>query len=282
MAPPRVQVEASAVAPYRYGLESVLSPRNDPRWDISGIDMPTDACASPVDVWPASCSATAPPAQKNVAPPPTYDPVVPFIIYAARSCKGMPPEEVQAAALRRLAMGEGRATEKAFWNGVMGNSPTLRDAANPVILGPQTGIVAAITALEDALSARYDGVGVIHAPRAVAIHAAAAGLIIYDGPVARTPLGTLWAFGVGYDRFKGPAGEADATASNGWLYATGAITRWRSDPIVNPTGYAALNLVNNEVAVFAERSVMLHRDCTTIAIMADLVPVGGTGGGGGF
>ena len=163
----------------------------------------------------------------------------------------------------------------------MGNTPTLSGTAHTsdvVVLDPVAGIVAAVAALEEGLAGAYDGVGVIHAPRAAAPHAAAAHLIERDGSVLRTPLGTMWAFGAGYDRAVGPDGEADVTGTHAWMYATGAIARWRSEPIVNPPGYAALNLTTNDVTVFAERIVMLYRDCVTVAVDADLVAPTGAGG----
>ena len=67
--------------------------------------MPTDACASGVEVWPAECGDTAPPGTKTIAGGPDYEPAVPFIVYAARRCKNISPADAEAAALRRLAAG---------------------------------------------------------------------------------------------------------------------------------------------------------------------------------
>ena len=278
-APPRAQVEASPVQPYRYGLESVITPRSGGRWDLSGVDIPSEACAGNVGAWPASCSTTPAPATKDVTADIPYDSAVPFAIYAAARCKNISPADAEATARRRLAMGEARATEEAFWNGVMGNSPTLRDATAPIILAAAASVTDALAVLEEASADVYDGMAVIHAPRFIAPYAARANLIERDGPVLRTPVGNMWAFGAGYDRAKGPAGEADAAADQSWMYATGAVARWRGDVLVNPTGYAALDLVTNEMTVFAERLVMLHRDCFTAAVVTG---VAGGGGGGGF
>lgn len=281
MAPPRLQVQASPVQPYRYGLESVIQARIDQRWDISGVEFPSEACANSVAVWPAACSDTAPPAEKEIGDNADYLGAVPFIVYAAKRCKGITPTDAEAEARRRLALGEGRAIERAFWSGGAGMSPSLVDATDPLILPAADNLVAAVAELELALASNYDGVGVIHAPRNVGIWAATAGLAKPDGPVMRTPLGTMWSFGAGYDGTTGPAGETDAPAGSSWLFATGAISRWRSEPVVNPGGWAALNTTTNDVTVFAERSVMLGRDCITIGITTTLAAATG-GGGGGF
>lgn len=210
------------------------------------------------------------PSEKEFSVSADFDHGDPFTLYHGLVCKILDVNEGFAAVAERFELAEPRALELAFWSGDPGQYPALATDPALVILGPADNIVDAVAFLEQQLGEVYGGVGVIHAPRTVMPYAADNNLIIKDGQTLRTPLGTAWAFGTGYDPAIAPVGEAAAGPGQTWIYATGQVTARHGNTLVVPQGGNAINRTTNETTVLAERTWLLTRDCFTAAILVTL------------
>jgi len=255
-------------------------PGNDDRWE-AGVQYQIQTCAK-VSGWAETCPPEAPEDK-------TFDlrfPTVvgtPFVAYLGIDCPlvGYSLDEFETAVRNGFLANENRLVEEAFWSGRFGNSPslagTVADPSDCVNLTPgdpegtysggtATTIVGGIAALEDYLGANYGGVGIIHAPRGVAPFAARDMQVERSGSRLTTTLGTRWAFGGGYTINTGPDGVV-APAGEAWLYATGAVTIYRSDVWVNPNELrAAFDTRTNQVEILAERKYVITRECVCAAI----------------
>lgn len=296
---------APTVSPLPYGLWSVVQEVDDqdPHWRL-GVQFQPDLC----DIA-SSTVADCPLPEEDDSPEFGKQPTGrlatvgsnPFTVYAWMDC---PPqggfwEEARARAAAALTQGEMRELERVFWTGQVTHPdetvyPHLAaDAAvfdpDPAVdpnalsvqiqqaaVVPQAGpmdAVEALAVLEQALAECYPGVGVIHMTRGAAIHLAAYGLLVRQGPLLRTLLGTLVAAGGGYPG-TAPDGTTPAYPAS-WMYATGSIQARRSD-IFMSTREEALDRGANRMVQIAERTYSLAWDC---CLFAAEVHLGGHGGG---
>lgn len=268
----RIYVDPPAVQPYRFGLGSVLQQGTTPAHWQNGVQFQSDACAQALP-WPDACTEESGFEEKVIdTEGRPVDGGSAFTLYTTLNCKLIQLQEARSVVARRLALAEPRALEEAFWTGAAGNTPALATDPALSVLGSVIGVTAAVALLEEALADQYAGVGIIHAPRAVNPYAAESTLVIRDGPVLRTPLDTLWAFGGGYDRSTGPVGQQAPAATQTWMYATGAMAvRRDAEPLVIPEDGTALDRVTNEMVVIAERTHVLVQDCMpTLAVLVEL------------
>src|SRR5690606_15444593 len=154
--------------------------------------------------------------------------------------------------------GEQGAAELALWTGLDpdGNAlgiPHLAETTDTVTVSNPMEIQAVVAALED-WAYRVQGhghVAYIHAPVAVAAWAADADLVIDDGPLKRTPYGSVWIFGGGYPG----TGASGAPAPDGgaYIHVTGQVQVWRSpESFVYPTNQT-MNRTTNQRLLIAER-----------------------------
>jgi hypothetical protein len=201
----------------------------------------------------------------------------PFTIYSTSSCAGLSYEDAKRRALAAFESREQAWVEWIFWEDILAAGSPEQPYVSPV------GVVQAVAELEDTMSLKWSEQVVIHAPRVVYPYAAAAGLIERDKNQLRTPAGSLWSFGVGYDRWTAHDdvdwGSIDTGAG---MYATGPVYQWRGDTIVLPDNAGqALDRISNEMEMVVERQYMLGFDaCTYAATVVDLAAP--AGGGGGF
>lgn len=191
-----------------------------------------------------------------------------FSVIATEECGsvGFTATEFQNKVLRRLSNGEQGAAELALWTGVDGDGdaldiPHLAEDPTTISVGNPLSIVHVVAALEDwAYRAQgYGHVAYIHAPVAVAAHAADAGLVIEDRPVKRTPYGSIWVFGGGYPG----TGDGGAAAPDGgaYMHVTGQVQVWRSpEPFVYPPDQT-MNRTTNQRLLVAEREYAISFDC---------------------
>jgi hypothetical protein len=147
--------------------------------------------------------------------------------------------------LRRFYDGEPTGVER-------GLARIMAAAGGPELLSPDpTNIVDVVGTLEQWIYGLQDvdlagggtteGVSYgyqayIHAPPRVAAYAGDAHLVEDDrdgnGPFKRTPLGSIWVFGGGYNG--APPGEADQTPGVDYIYVTGQVTVWRDPDVQIP------------------------------------------------
>lgn len=191
----------------------------------------------------------------------------PFRIIAKKHCGtvGRTAEEMAAAIRQQLISGEQTAVERVVWNGgaLAAHAPTLTGAGATVVTPVAPGAGAAIAALENAAYA--DGLGyrgVIHINMQAYAALAYSGILIQDGNVWRTQLGTAVAFYAGADTITGPA---DVAPTAGFVYAyMTAATHIRRTNIIVPDVSQAMDRTLNQWVALAERAYAVTWECPEV------------------
>lgn len=182
----------------------------------------------------------------------------PFTVYASVRCgsAGITSAELETKVRRRLANGEQTIAE-------YGMGLVLAAGATPVLPADttMTGVVAELEQWLYGISgANYGNVGYLHASPRMAAYAAEENLIVRDGPLLKTPMGTIWIFGGGY-------------ADTGTIYVSGQVTVWRSPNVSVSPPSQVLNLTTNEYRVVAEREFVVSYDCVAASAIFDWMPI---------
>jgi len=174
-----------------------------------------------------------------------------FVVYSSLACgsAGKTSAELEMKVRRRLANGEQSVAEA-------GMATILAAGATPLI-APGMTLTDVVGELEQWLygtdttapaDAQYGNVGYLHASPRIAAHAMDADLIVPDGPLLRTRMGTIWVFGGGYP-------------DNGTIYISGNVTVWRAPDVFVSPPQQILNLATNQYHVIAEREYAVSYDC---------------------
>lgn len=187
----------------------------------------------------------------------------PFIAYSSLQCgtAGSTSASLEAKVRRRLANGEQTVAEEGL---------ALVLAAGATALAPADATLPGVVAdLEQWLygtapgddptipDVNYGNIGYLHAPVRLAAYAAGQDLIVRDGPLLRTPFGTIWVFGGGYP-------------DNGLVFISGQVTVWRSDDVfVSPP---QLEQATNQYYLLAEREYAVAYDCVAASAVFDWTP----------
>lgn len=232
----------------RYGLFTAA---------IGPLVLPTHARAGGITYEPVSCGHahrfestchTDRPAQEKIFDGNedliTADSVV---VYATLTCgaAGHTGDELTAKVLRRLANGEQTQAEAAM-------ADALAAGATPVI-PPGITLADTIGELEQWLygispDQDYGSVGCIHASPRIASYAQTEDLIVSDGPLLRTRMGTVWAFGGGYP-------------DDGTIYISGQPTVWRSSDVFVALASGTFDRLTNQYNMIAECEYAVAYDC---------------------
>lgn len=278
---PFVPVDSPEPRGRRYGL---LTAANGP------IDMPQGALGGGVTYEPVSCGTTrdypivcAPGDSPGDSPgefnkvfdeDDPYNQVDPFLVYSGLVCGsvGRTDEQMRERVLRRFGNGEATGVERGF-------ALVLAASGAPELVPPDpTNIVTVLATLEQWLygvqdvpeltsgtdpGQAYGNIGYIHATPRVAAYAADAHLIEKDGPLLRTPFGSIWVFGGGYSGAL--PGAAAAVAGTDALYATGQVTTWRAADINVPPVRPLFDRAPNQRYAIAEREYAVAYDCSVAA-----------------
>lgn len=254
----------------RYGiLTAAAGPIELPRGGRGGGVRYVPVTCGTARLWPIVCVDGVPGATaKEFDPRPDVFDAEPFLVYGSVNCGriGYAAEEFQAMAMRNLADGEQGAVELALWTGEdeAGNPLGITNLADTAVTVPVaadgdfTAVVAALEAYAYR-TAGYGNVAYIHAPTEAASWAADHYLIVKDGPLLKTPLGSIWIFGGGYPG----TGEAGAEPPGGgfYMHVTGQVTVWRAGEVaINPVDQS-MDRSTNEVLVLAEREYAVGFDC---------------------
>lgn len=203
-----------------------------------------------------------------------------FGVVASMPCGsvGYTAPEFETKVRRRLANGEQGAAELALWTGLDpdGNGldiPHLAETTDNVPQASDFSMDEVVAALEDwAYRVQgYGNVAYIHAPVVVAAHAADHGLVIDDGPLKRTPFGSIWIFGGGYPG-TGAAGAAPPSGGT-FLHITGQVQVWRSSEEWVAPMDQTMNRTNNQRLLVAVREYAIGFDCMNGRALFD--PIGG-------
>jgi hypothetical protein len=273
----------------RYGLLTAASgPIDLPEHGRSGgvrYDPVTCGTAHPYGINCYDGEVVAPEDGKPVDPNDATVEALPFAVIASIECGaiGYTEPEFEAKVRRRLENGEQGAVEEALWTGLGFDGEALDIdslSGDPVTVTPADTleIVHVVAALEDYAyrDQGYGYVAYIHAPVAVAAHAADHGLVVDEGnPFAggrmRTPYGSVWVFGGGYPG-TGTAGAAPPSGGS-YMHITGQVQVWRSaDMHVYPANQT-MNRITNQRLLVAEREYAVSFDCFNGRALFD--PLGG-------
>lgn len=263
-------VAAPPVVPYRYGLFSVVSPRNaevapngaiDDHWR-AGVVFDSQACADGAItqgacIDPEGPFYSSPLNPSGCAPVKTFDPFTVYV-YNTDSIPGYTLEQHMAQTVERLVNNEQRLVEESFLQIVNdcaatdpNTSPDLSDYSLEFSLGY----------LEQFLANNYGGTGVIYMSRQAAtmlwenLRVEGARLVTTTG----TPV-------VAYGGYQSSA--LPPTVLSG-MFATGTPLMYRGDVDVRE---AAINKAVNEVSYIAQRDYVVGFDCVCMAATVRLAP----------
>lgn len=262
---PALYVAAPTVTPSRFGLVSaadLVVPED--RHFVNGVQFESNPSG------PAKLAAT------DCLPEPGPDRTVPdgievvesdpIIVYNGFTCRavGLDESEMLDRARKALTGGEWAAVENAVWSSDSG----LMNADTDILTTAAVPLVKGIGLLEDHLYEQYGSVGVIHAPRHVAMFAAERRQIDVESGRKVTTLGTRWSFG-NYPNTD--AASAPAAVDTAWLVATGAVQVRRSEVKQRPATLAdALDRRTNEVFAIAERTYVPSWEAVQAAVLVNL------------
>lgn len=270
MAVPPLLVPAPAVTPARYGLQSAADLIAPAGRIHSGIQWDRPPCG-PAQLDPALCGDD--PTELELSAGIGQDRAYPIRVYAGFTCS---PVDLTEQAMRTRAeaalMTDWVAVEQSVWADTYLRlmrdeaTPGADDPINtPVLAATPVSITRGVGLLEAYLGASYGGIGVIHAPREVATHAATAQLLGSETSRLITPLGNRWAFGSGYPN-TGPDGTA-AAAGTAWLVVTTGVNYRRTEINHRRTREQAFDRDTNTIHVLADRTyVVAWDDCVRAAV----------------
>lgn len=247
----------------RYGLFNAATVTDDldPRGIAAGWQIPAEDCGL-VRAYDANCE-THP--AKTFDEGQSFMEAVPYWVYATRKCGtvGRTSAEMEASVRRRLAAGEQRAVEAQFWGGTaVPSDPNLTGAAGvTTVVTTAAGSGAAVAALEDAFYDTYGYVGTIHINMRAYANLSYGQMMIRNGGMWNTPIGSVWSIGAGYG-ITGPAGVAPA-AGNVWAFMTPPVLIRRS-PVVVPDVTTTMDRSLNQYMALAERVYTHTWTCDTV------------------
>lgn len=309
MALPRDYVEGPSFTPLPHGLLSALASEIrtpiDTHWE-GGVTYETlcgagdstyDECFAVSGV--GAVATPAPPAAKSYTASIDKRGATSFTVYAEVDCSA--PgfwDRAEESAEDALRQSEQYQVEYALWTGrangatvvfphlaastaiVDDNGYTLQTAAVLVTGGNVLDVVEALGRVEGELASCYNGVGVIHVPRALAATFQNASLIIPDGTRYRTVNGNIVVFGSGYTG-SSPKGVSDTSLM--WIYATGMPFIYRS-PVRIFRSKTILDRATNTMYAIAERTYVIGWNCCHIGASVTLggIPAGASGTPGAF
>lgn len=242
----------------RYGLlTAATGPLDLPVPDGlgGGIRYAPDSCGQ-ARTYPVDCPADVAPTAKVFDPIEALIDAAPFVVYSSLQCGsvGYTQAELEARVRRRFANGEQTAVESEM-------SAILAAGASPLTSPDPNSIESVVGELQEWLygtgGAAYGNVGYLHAPVRVQAYAAFAGLLIADGPLWKTQMGTIWVFGGGYP-------------DDGTIYISGQVTVWRAPDIFVPPAEQTLDRRLNQYMLVAEREYAAAYDC--VAASAEFTP----------
>lgn len=240
----------------RYGLFSIAQMDTDPalRWEM-GVEWEPLAgeragLVSTVCVDPSGLPLDARAGEGLVT-------ALPFAVVGSYKCSAFSrsTEEAENRARQHLSLGEERAVEHAITAGGWDNAPLLVDGVDLTPGGTAVPVDVGFGLLESHLGSEYPGVGAIHAPRLMSGQAWNLAGVHREGQRLETLLGTLVAFGGGYD--EAAATPADGT---GWLYATGRPVVRRGDVFVTPDADHRPSMTQNDMEIYAQRTYVVGWD----------------------
>lgn len=263
---PAALVEVPPRQSLPFGLFSVMAfrPESGVRW-ANGVAWEAGTCDPVRGIGDVGCGPRedVEGLPKDLTFVPGGGKATPFHVYGVWACSPVSasPERAEELARAHLLAREEAGVESALWSGSLGNVPNLSAEVTAAGAGATvTGatIVEAVAELEYRLGREYGSLGVLHAPRNVALRMLAADVAEVKGGRILTRLGTPVVAGAGYP-------------DTGLVIGSAPIFGWRSEVFVPSESPADLfDHRQNGLYAVAERSYLLAFD--TCGISAATIP----------
>ena len=188
------------------------------------------------------------------------------------SAVGRDPQMARQRAAQFLDAAAPNVLETAIWTGITqdGSPVTPSLATSTKISSDPVPLAAGVGILEEWLADRYNGVGVIHAPRRLNAAMQRDLLVTTVAGHKETGLGTRVAFGVGYlptDPTAGgdvPGGPLEDVPT--WLCISPAVMVRQSEDVIAPDVQHSFATGSNRVVVAAQRQYLVAWEGQTAAI----------------
>lgn len=248
----------------RYGLFNVVDFTDlDGRGMAAGTSFISDHCGGSYAYDTDGC---APNPTKPFIEGSDLREAEPFWVVSKKHCGsvGRTAAEIETAVRQQLAAGEQTTVEDVLWDGggLAAHTPTLTGSGATILpFSPAQGAGAAIAELEAFGYLMFGYEGVIHVNQRAYAALAYSNLLVRDGDVWRTPLGTALSFGAGYG-ITGPGGVAPTTGTV-WAFMTSAMQGARSEVMV-PDVTQTLDRTTNQWNATAERVYTLTWECPEV------------------
>lgn len=213
-----------------------------------------------------------------------------FVVYTWIPCGlvGVGESELRRRTLAAHNNNAQYVVERTFWTGgafatsqhlaedvpitevVGGASVSLQTAATVLVTGAAVDVVEGVSRLEQAMADCYGGVPLIHTPRGVTPHLVTNHLVKETGKFIKTVgNNSIVVPGPGYPGTS-PAGVVP-TAGTTWLYATGSVKMWQSEPMwMTRDAREFLGRSINDTVMIVEQRFALAWDCCHFAIPVSL------------
>jgi hypothetical protein len=300
MAGLKSEVAAPTFSPRNFGLLSVVQPRYDEpdsHWR-NGVKW-QEVCGMAGTTFDQFCQPEpAPqPADKAANQTITTFGAKPFAVFGELDCSpvGYTQEQRRAMAVDALTRVEQFQVENTFWTGNAGGSagyvnphlaslvavvdtdgivPIKLNCAVTAVSGSVSGtgatvfeVTEAVGRIEAAMGACYGGQVTLHVPTILAERMVSSAIVKANGAQMQTGKGNLVAFGDGYP---GTAPDGTATPNAAWIYATGPVFAYRSQPETFQFT-EEFDRSKNTLKTIVERSYVLgYSCCCTYAIAVQL------------
>jgi hypothetical protein len=292
---PRMMVDPPRFTPSQFGLLTVAELRGDgeSHWQ-NGVTFETrcaNLTASSGTTYDECIAVTG---VGSPSPPPAkadntnlrYRGATPFAVYAEFDCSTVGLDGARDQAADALERAESWQIERAFWTGQAAGTnniafPHLAHAGAEIVDAQQillqTAVVTgggpypaaqALGVLEQRLADCHNGQGVIHVPPKALPRLEQTDSVERRGAGLQTTNGNLLAVGNGYPG-TGPSGGA-ASDAEAWMFATGPLFVYRSQPRVLGYGAESFDRSENTIKLLAERTVVAGWDCCHFAVLVYL------------
>lgn len=259
-------VPAPAAQPPRYSLlvaAEVITDDTTSRWEIDGITWAPEQCAGG---GAAAVECFGNTAALDIPANPANAEADPFLVWAGDKCSaiGFQARDYEGRARRLLEATQSARVAHEFWQGEIAAAESLdnvplADASSDTVTTTEASVRNAFGLLEGALADCGDGRrGMIHVTPQVFTHAQSWGLVVQQGQLWVTAVGTIVVEDAGYPG-TGPNGEpADTTQ---WAYATSLVqVRLSALDITPETFVEAFDREVNLVEYRAQRLALVQWD----------------------
>jgi hypothetical protein len=277
-------VSAPAIVPSAFGLLAVVKPENAPGEDqwVRGFAQEWETTVQELKNWDDTDNTNGSVVTGGVIN--YYDDIKPFFIELTETRSGLSFNAIdRIARLSRQIEGMSqKSIETELWDGVVRkgeshDNKALSDAGTTLVnSGTALGVILAIAELERSMAVASNAgeLGVIHMTSDVASLLNNRLETSKDGTLV-TRLGTPVVVGAGYSG-NGPTGVtgAAASATNKWIYGTGAVKVYLGDvDVVNDNLAQAYDVSGNknDMRIKAIRPAAVYFDTSIhLAVRVDL------------